>query len=128
MMDVTPLLKAGQQVIQSYKNGVFKISGQIFDSPVIVFCERTYIWDITSDINDLCEDDFKQIFSHADELDVILLGCGDAPIFIPPQLRQIMSNKSMQLESMDTSAACRTYNVMMAEGRRVCAALYPYKS
>lgn len=120
-MDVTPLVKAGQQIIQSYSGGQFKISGKTYQGAVIVTPEQTVSWDAP---------DFAQLtaahFPDLKKSEVILLGTGAKMHFLPPALKKALKEKGMNVESMDTAAACRTYNVLMAEGRLVAAALLPF--
>ncbi len=124
-MDVTPLVRKGQYIIQSYAGGVFKISGDTYKHPVLVSAECLEPWDIgdVSDISDFTIDDFKPLIEKSDEIDVVLLGCGENMSILPPALRRDLKNAGLSVDSMDTGAACRTYNVLMAEGRRVLAAL-----
>ena len=124
-MDVTPLVRAGQQIIQSYSGGRFKISGQVYTGAVIVFPEKTQDWSFDGEFGSLSEADFDGLVDQADRLDVVLLGTGAQIEFFPPILREKLKDKGLQVEAMDTGAACRTYNVLMAEGRRVAAILLP---
>ena len=57
--------------------------------------------------------------------DVVLLGTGARQRFIHPKLTAALSARHVGVECMDTAAACRTYNILMTEGRRVLAALLP---
>lgn len=123
-MDVTPLVRKGQQIIQSYSGGKFKVSGQIYDYSVIVSPEETIKWDAAA-FHDLDVSAFRPLFDKADEIDVVLLGCGAEIAFLPEKLRFELKEKGLQIDVMDTGAACRTYNVLMAEGRRVVCALLP---
>ena len=59
------------------------------------------------------------------EIDVVLLGTGKIMQILNPALRRELKAVGLSVEAMDTGAACRTYNVLMAEGRRVAAALFP---
>lgn len=59
------------------------------------------------------------------EPDVVLLGTGARQRFIHPKLTAALAAKLVGVECMDTAAACRTYNILMTEGRRVLAALLP---
>lgn len=131
-MDVTPLIKSDRMVIQSYKTGQFKISGQIHDGNILVFLDQVVPWNLQHDPNHLTCDDFQQLidFQHNydAQIDIIILGCGEKTIFIPPFLRQDLKKHGLSIEAMDTGAAARTYNVLMAEDRRVVAALMPYQS
>lgn len=125
-MDVTPLVKEGAQIIQSYAGGVFRVSGVQYENAVFVFSNKTVPWDVFSDIKGLREADFELLFDMADAIDVVLLGTGKALVFPDPALKASLKARGIAVEFMDTGAACRTYNVLMAEGRRVCAALLPF--
>jgi len=65
--------------------------------------------------------DFETIISCQPE--VILLGTGTKLTFPSNEVRQFFLSKNIGLEVMDTGAACRTYNVLLAEGRNVAAAI-----
>lgn len=122
-MDITPLVGAGRQIIQSYNGGRFKISGRHYESPVLVFPEETLSWAVTATPPSFA--DFQPLIVASARLDVVLFGCG--PQFAPLDtvLRRMLKEAGMVVDVMDTGAACRTYNVLMADGRRVAAALLP---
>lgn len=124
-MDVTPLVRQGHQIIQSYSDGCFRISGQVIDGAVIVLPDEVLFWKVDRDVSDLCVDDFQVLTARSDDIDVVLLGCGTEIAFLPIALRNSLKEQGIHVEVMDTGAACRTYNVLMAEGRRVAAALLP---
>ena len=69
----------------------------------------------------LQEADFAALLEGAPE--VVLLGTGSTLRFPPPRVTRALAEAHVGLEVMDTAAACRTYNILMAEGRRVTAAL-----
>ena len=131
-MDVTPLIKDDAQVIQSYADGGFRINGALYDGAVLVFPEKTVMWDVSGDVlkdvRALSEADFKPLIEASDDIDVVLLGTGKSLVFLDPALRNTLKEKGLHVEVMDSGAACRTYNVLMAEGRRVTAALLPANS
>lgn len=118
-MDVTPLVKEGAQIIQSYADGGFKISGTRYEGAVLVTPEDVKPWAIES-FEALSVVDFQSI-----KADVILLGTGAKMHFLPAELKQALSQEGLYLDVMDTAAACRTYNVLMTEDRDVIAALLP---
>lgn len=124
-MDVTPLVKADQQIIQSYANGRFKVSGLTYEGAVFVLPDRTQAWGYEGEIGGLAESDFDFLVERADDIDVVLLGCGKMTTFLQPKLKKSLKDKGLSVDVMDSGAACRTYNVLMAEGRRVAAALLP---
>ena len=72
-------------------------------------------------IEELTENDFKPLIASAPEL--ILLGTGTKPIFPPRELVFSLARQGIGLEAMDTAAACRTFNILISEGRRVAAVL-----
>ncbi|MEM8833170.1 MAG: Mth938-like domain-containing protein [Pseudomonadota bacterium] len=125
-MDVTPLVKEGQQIVQSYAGGVFRISGQTYSSSVIVTPEATIEINLNGDVQVLTLDDFKPLFDFVADYDVFLFGSGAQMAFLPKELKNDLRSKGIAFDVMDTGAACRTYNVLMAEGRRVTAVLLPY--
>ena len=125
-MDVTPLVKEGAQIIQGYADGGFRVSGELHESAVLVFPDKTVPWDVSSDVKALLEADFQPLIDGVDQIDVVLLGTGKSLVFLDPKLRNALREKGLHVEVMDSGAACRTYNVLMAEGRRVLAALLPF--
>lgn len=124
-MDVTPLVRQGAQIIQSYKPGKFKISGRSYHSPVIVRESGTEEWSAPNDVADLQIEHFSLLADSDAAPDVVLLGTGEKLVFPPVQLRLDLRQEGLNVEIMDSGAASRTYNVLMAEGRRVVAALLP---
>lgn len=119
-MDITPLVGADRQVILSYSGGAFKISGRAYTGPVVVYPDRVEPWAATLPVTAAM---FAPLAGAG--LDVILFGTGKAFAPLPPVLRKALKESGLGVEAMDTGAACRTYNVLMAEGRRVAAALMP---
>ena len=69
----------------------------------------------------LTEADFARLVDYRP--DVVLLGTGAALRFPPPRLTRALVEARVGLEVMDTAAACRTFNILAAEGRKVVAAM-----
>ena len=127
-MDITPLIRSDQKVIQSYKSGVFRISGVVYDHPVFVCPFEILPWDVDSDggVEGLLPRHFDIVLKCKGEIDVVLLGCGKDMALMPAALEDAFKDAGFSVDIMDTGAACRTYNVLMAEGRRVVCLLLPY--
>ena len=123
-MDITPLVPKGRQVIESYGADGFRINGERYPGPVMVWPERVMSWPV-SDIEAAAVETLEPLFSAAPGIEILLIGSGAAFALAPPALRAALGARRIAVESMDTGAACRTYNVLMAEGRRVAAALLP---
>jgi uncharacterized protein len=124
-MDITPLIPEDRQIIQGYGANGFKVSGVAYAGAIIVSPVKTRKWNAPTAFSELAESDFSPLTDEAGEIDVLLLGSGLRGEFFPPKLRAALKEKGLVVETMDTGAACRTYNVLMAEGRRVAAALLP---
>jgi uncharacterized protein len=78
------------------------------------------VWPVTS-FEALTTENFEQI--AATEPDVVILGTGAKQKFVHPRLTSSLTNDRIGVECMDNQAACRTYNILMAEGRKVALAL-----
>ncbi len=72
-------------------------------------------------MDDLSEDDLKPLIASQPE--VILLGTGLKPRFPPRELVFSLARQGIGLEAMDTAAACRTFNILIGDGRKVAAVL-----
>ncbi|MDE1146205.1 MAG: Mth938-like domain-containing protein [Azospirillaceae bacterium] len=122
-MDITPLIPADRQVIDAYGPGRFRVSNTVYETPIIVFPDRTLVWAVEN-FADLEPEDFAAL--TAEQPEIVLLGCGPTMQLFPSSLRRALKEQGLGgIDPMDTGAACRTYNVLMAEGRRVAAALLP---
>ncbi len=85
--------------------------------PVLVTSETSQIWGGYEDAEPLC--------ALASRIDVLLIGTGTETRHIPAELRAQLEEAGIGVEAMNSPAACRTYNVLLAEGRRIAAALLP---
>ena len=121
-MDITPAVPEGSQVITGYGPGMFRIAGVAHSGSVLVLPNRTLAWAVT-DFAEIDPAGLEPILSQNPPVDVLLLGCGPAMQLPPPELRVALRERGVVLEPMDTGAACRTFNVLLTEGRRAAAAL-----
>lgn len=108
-------------VIQSYSPGEIKINGQLFTHNLIISpTELIDPWRCES-IENITADDLKIILPLNPE--VVLLGTGSRLQFPDPKFLSIFLEQKIGIEVMDTGAACRTFNVLISEGRNAVAAL-----
>lgn len=121
-MDITPLIPKTSQVIQSYGAEGFKVSGVSYSGGIVIYGEKTFDW-TSGTLENLTISDFDFLNGLDDRPDVFLLGTGKQMRFIPRELKHQLSQKNIHIEPMDTGAACRTYNTLLADGRKVCACL-----
>jgi len=120
-MDLTPISSTGRQVVERYAASGFRVSGVIYSGPVLVFPDRTISWDAAS-ASDVTWESLAPVIEHGG-MEILLLGLGRSASAVPAEVRTALRAAGIRLEAMDTGAACRTYNVLVAEDRRVAAAL-----
>ncbi|QQP91586.1 Mth938-like domain-containing protein [Skermanella sp. TT6] len=123
-MDVTPLIPADRQVIDAYGPGIFRVSGTLYEGPVLVFPDRTQGWQAGS-FAELSVESFSVIRGAQPAVEILLLGSGPKMGLLPSKLRRELREAGIVVDVMETGAACRTYNVLLSEERRVAAALLP---
>ena len=121
-LDISPVDFEGRNIIQSYGNGKFQISDKKYDHSVLVFPDQIIPWS-PIDTNNLIVDDFKKALTVGPIVELLVLGCGKTTWFLPLPLRDELKEMGLVLEPMDTGAACRTFNVLLGENRRIAAAL-----
>lgn len=110
------------QVVEGYGPGRFRISGEVFEHSVLVFPERTIPWSVTS-FAELTPESFTDLHAVAQDIEILLLGCGERMALVPQSLRAPLRADGIVIEPMDTGAAARTFNLLLSEDRKVAAAL-----
>jgi uncharacterized protein len=121
-MHLTPFTASGErQVVESYGPQGFRISGAEHAGSVIIFADAAFAWPIAA-MEDLTVEAVRPVIEHGG-VEVLLIGCGRRMAPIPAAVRRMLKDAGIGMDAMDTGAACRTYNVMVLEGRRVAAAL-----
>ena len=108
-------------LITGYGASFVEINKQRYSANLIVMADKLLLdWPAT-DFASLTEAHFIQIVELKPE--VVLLGTGEKHQFLHPKIIQHLIESGIPLECMTTAAACRTYNILMSEGRNVAAAL-----
>jgi uncharacterized protein len=109
------------QTVTGYDDRGVEINAERFEFSLIVMPETApRPWNAPS-FEALTAAHFEQI--EQDQPDVVILGTGKTQRFVHPRLIASLSARHIGVESMDSKAACRTYNVLMGEGRKVTLAL-----
>ncbi len=121
-MDATPLVPAGRQMIQGYDAGGFRIAGIRHAGSVLVLPEQTLAWPVAAPAK-ITVASLSPVRAAAPAVEILVLGCGGRLVMIPAELRAALKAEGIVVEAMDTGAACRTFNLLLAEDRRVAAAL-----
>ena len=122
-MELTQLAQAGRQVIERYGASGFRVAGVIHRGSILVFPDRTEPW-AAMDASSVTFESLMPVVEYGG-VQILVLGLGRRISAVPAELRAALRSAGIGLEPMDTGAACRTYNVLVAEERRVAAALLP---
>ena len=121
-MEVTPVIAVGRQQIQAYREGGFTVAGTRHAGSVLVMPGRTLAWPVDT-LAAITVDSLAPITAAEPAVEILILGCGPKFALAPASLRDALRAHGIVVEAMATPAACRTYNVLLAEDRRVAAAL-----
>ncbi|MCA1322558.1 Mth938-like domain-containing protein [Herbaspirillum sp. alder98] len=109
------------QTVTAYDADGIELNAIRFTHSLLVLPEsEPAAWPVR-DFDALSAADFEQI--DATRPDVVILGTGERQRFIHPKLIAALTARRIGVECMDNQAACRTYNILMAEGRKVALAL-----
>ena len=103
--------------IDGYGPGFFRIGGERVDGPVLVLPNGVKPWSGF--------DDTGHALDLVAEIDVLFVGTGAEIAHVPAGFRDALEAAGLGVEAMASPSACRTYNILLSEGRRVGAALLP---
>jgi uncharacterized protein len=116
-------LPQNQFFIRSVSEEGICVHKDYYTSPIIISGKRIVPdWGVGS-VDDINEENLQKIFDLQPE--VILIGTGKTQIFLSPAIQVHFFRRNFGFEVMTTDAACRTFNVLVSEGRHVVAALIP---
>ena len=108
--------------IDSYRAGGFTVRGVFHTGSIFVSRAGVMPWAEAS-VAGATADTFAPLLAAAPEMETLILGCGRGAMRLAPSLRAALKARGIVVEAMDTGAACRTFNLMSMERRRVGAAL-----
>lgn len=115
--------KSNSLTINAYGQGWMEVNGQRFEHSLIVSSlpgATPNAWDVHR-FEDLSSANFEALAASGAEL--VIFGSGDRLKFPQPAWLRPLIDRGIGLETMDTPAACRTYNILASEGRKVVVAL-----
>lgn len=112
---------AGMHIIRNYGPGHVTIDDTAYHASLILSPEAMIPDWAPQTLAELRAENLLEALTL--EPEVVLLGTGQRLSFPPAEVRAALAGTGVGLEVMDTAAACRTYNILMGEGRRVAAAL-----
>ncbi len=116
-MNLTEVEFDGARPFDGYGPGFFRIGGDVVQGALILHSGGVLPWG--------GYDDVAALAGLAAQVDVVFVGTGSEIAHVPRDLREAVEAAGLGLEVMATPAACRTFNVLVGEGRRVAAAVLP---
>ncbi len=105
--------------IDSYGPGFFRVAGEVLTGPLALVPEGPVDWPGLPEVGCFLE--------RCDRIDVLFVGMGAEIAILDKGVRQRLESAGIGVEVMTTPSACRTYNVLLTEGRRIAAALMPIR-
>lgn len=116
-MNLTEVLYTAAIPIEGYGPDFFRIGGEVIEGGALIHAAGARSWG--------GYEDTETILAVKSEIDFILLGTGDSMTPVPAAFRAALQEAGIGIEPMASPSACRTYNVLVSEGRRVAAVLVP---
>lgn len=113
------------QAVTAYDENSITINHVRFSQSVLVLPDRAPVLWPAPEFDDLLPENFSLVI--AAQPDILIIGTGMRQRFLSPQLLVSLASKKMGVEYMNTPAACRTFNLLLSEGRRVALAVFMEK-
>jgi uncharacterized protein len=117
----TPHLPSTAQ-IDAYGNDGFRFAGMSHRGSLLCLPDGIWAWPV-KDVTELTFAVLEPVFARGEALDMFLIGAGRDPWPLPKRLRARFRELTISVDTMPTGAAVRTYNILLAEDRRVGAGL-----
>jgi uncharacterized protein len=121
-MSSAPARYPGRAPIDAYGNGGFRFADMSHRGSILCLPSGVYAWEPAA-AGAIGTADLEPVLAERAALNLLLLGTGRSQARPGAEIRRAFVEAGVALEAMDTGAACRTYNVLLAEGRPVGAAL-----
>jgi uncharacterized protein len=111
----------GRNLFTGYGPGYVSVNDRRYEASLVVAPDHEVAaWDAPS-FDALTAAHFEGLLELKPE--IVILGTGDSLRFPHPSITRALAEAAVGFEAMDTKAACRTYNILMSEGRAVVAAI-----
>ncbi|HGG06297.1 MAG TPA: hypothetical protein ENK28_12635 [Aliiroseovarius sp.] len=116
-MELTEITYDDAVPIDGYGPGFFRVDGKVMNGAVLVTADAVRPWDGLEDV--------APLLALAGQVDIVILGLGADMPGLPADLIDALEQADIGVEVMASPNACRTYNVLLAEGRRIALAALP---
>jgi uncharacterized protein len=108
--------------IEAYGAGGFRFAGMSHRGSILALPSGIWAWPPRT-VAEIDAASFARVFEERAAIDLLLIGCGRDPALLSESVRTRLGEARLPYDVMPTRAAASTYNVLLAEGRRVSAAL-----
>jgi uncharacterized protein len=108
--------------IDAYGEGGFRFAGMSHRGSLLCLPSGIWAWPVRAPA-DIDETALAPVIAESDDIELFLLGTGTVPWLVPEALRWQLRDRHIVVEAMPTGPAVRTYNIVLAENRRVAAGL-----
>jgi uncharacterized protein len=108
--------------LTAYGGGRFRVGTVALSGSILILPDGPLPWPVSA-MADITEGSLAPVRDAAGRVELLLVGCGPRLQPVPRAVRDYLAAGGIRVEPMDTGAACRTYNVLAGEDRRVAAAL-----
>lgn len=112
---------AGENLVSGYGESFVSVNNVRYEHSLLLTPRSIGRWEVAG-IEQLADADFEQLAALGAE--IVILGTGAVQRFPPRAFARRFAAAGIGLEAMDSRAACRTYNILASEGRRVLAAIW----
>lgn len=112
----------GRAPVDAYGNGGFRFADMSHRGSILCLPSGIYGWPLAS-FAEIDRDALARVIGEAEVIDILLIGAGPSPARVKPDLARLLRGAAISADTMSTGAAVRTFNVLLAENRRVAAAL-----
>ena len=116
-MRLNEIVYTDAQPVEGYGPGFFRVGGKVHQGGMLLWDKGKSDW--------AGYDDAEPLATLAGAVDVLFVGTGAEIAHLPQALRARLEEAGLGVEVMNSPSACRTYNVLLSEGRRVALAVLP---
>lgn len=120
-MDITPVISKDKKIIESYNDNSFIVNEQRYLTDLIILPTQVIQWQLIQPLAQLAN--FIPLIKLNKDIELLIVGTGKKHQLLNNNFKFELMNQGLKVEFMQTGAACRTYNILLAEDRKIAAAL-----
>jgi uncharacterized protein len=121
-MDITPITPKGQNFIKAYGDGFFTIIESRYKGNILLFADEVISLPETFEFQEIVTKYLPKLLEK--DIEILLIGTGPTHVILNKATREFLQSQKFSTDPMQTGAACRTYNILLSEGRSVAAIFF----